>query len=100
MMQACLRRPFRAAACLMVLIICAMAVGIARTPDYEQERMEAEARYQQALARNDALRWELSQVASESWQQSAARSIYGFAMPGEVLYQAHFTDYAGTPVTP
>ena len=83
-------RPYRLLSCVLLLIIAAMLVGIDQTPTYEQERIEAEARYLEALHRNESLRRTLALYESDEWQTQEARDAYGYPYNGETVYQPVF----------
>ena len=79
-------RPYRLLACALLLIAVLMLIGIDQTTTFEQERLEAEARYSAALAENASLRRQLTEATGEDWQRETARKDYGYVYPGEVIY--------------
>ena len=83
-------RPYRLLACALLLIAAFMLIGIDQTNTFEQERLEAEARYSAALAENESLRRQLSEASGEDWQRNAARRDYGYVYPGEIIYNPVF----------
>ena len=90
--RAAVQRPYRLLACFLLLVVVAMLIGIDHTPTYEQERLEAEARYLAALRQNESLRRAVVLCESEDWQTGEARSAYGYTYEGETVYQPVFRD--------
>ncbi len=85
-------RPYRLLSCALLLVIIAMLIGIDQTPTYEQERIEAEARYLEALHRNESLRRSLALCESDDWQTQEARDAYGYTYEGETVYRPVFRE--------
>ena len=85
-------RPFRLLAAFLLLVIAAMLYGISMTPTYEEERMEAEARYIAARSENIRLKSELRTASLRETQMNSAHDDYGYVYPGEIIYSPVFTE--------
>ena len=91
-------RPFRLAAGVLSLMLFFMLCTMLSIPTYEEELNAARAAYHAAAEENVRLRGELREAGRR--EAEAARDLYGYVQPGEIIYQPVFTDASGNPAAP